>query len=263
MKTIELYWTVLVFATVSVPAFANQASQATPFLIGQGDPNYFPLDAVGRDGVKDLLQGKLDVAEQEFRADLVDHPGEQIIQIWLAETLFDEGQDDEAMSIYQKLSASNVNGSPAFFDVKSFYRYAILLCKHEDWSDAVNIYHRAYSLTMMRHGDPEVKYLPAFDLSRPSYVSMMAAAYVAIGEEINSSNRRMYHEDQSQALPYYKKALDLMPDWDVAQFYYAFGLHEAGNDSDAQNAMTKVQNTASPQVATEASKQLLNWNSNH
>lgn len=191
---------------------------------------------------KALNAGKYADAEDSARQAIADDPYDAVAREELAEALSGEGRTAEAIQAYRAVIYpqgnwfTNLSQEP-----RILLPYALLMLKTGQWPEAVFAYEKALPNVPGQSSDGLLPKINAhFDSRVPQPVALEAALYVALGltNDFVCDQTGTIHRDR--ALVQYQKALELMPDWDVANCYYAFGLKMVGRHAEAAAAFAKA-----------------------
>jgi tetratricopeptide (TPR) repeat protein len=138
-------------------------------------------------------------------------------------------------------------------------RYALLLNRTEQWSEAVTVYNSALSSVP---GGALPKLDISFDPSHPNPVLFEAASHIALGLLTNwgaGDDRNL------RAMQEYEQALQLEPNWSLSNYYYGFGWQcldpkdraKMGSEQQAKAALQKAVKIGKGPVKQAAQRALL------
>jgi tetratricopeptide (TPR) repeat protein len=96
----------------------------------------------------------------------------------------------------------------------------------------------------------------AFSPDDPQPVVLATAIHVALGMMYNAGPDWADNPQDNKALNQYQQALQLEPNWDIANYYYGYGLQKLGRTTQAQAAFTKTLKIAHGSVKIAARKAL-------
>ena len=237
---LQLKWAALVVLLSTAPATADEPLPLHHFSsVMAPDP---PQDtaarqqsgALNRVGKEALQENRFPAAESAFRGAITIHTGWGPSYYGLAQALTAQGKTPEAIQIYRELIYPRSNWvSSTGTETRTLMNYAALLAQTGQWAEAVSIYEKA--LPDLPGGDlPKIDV--HFDPRVPQPTELLAAAHIALGLAANFGN----DSDDNRAVDEYRKALSLAPDWDLANFYYGFGLRHVGRRAEAQAPFAKA-----------------------
>lgn len=208
-------------------------------------------DALEKAGRADMKAGEWAAAVTDLRASITAGAWNSNAYAELAEALTRQGNTREALHVYRELfyrkqvdiglapdlatalqdPTRNDFGTGAF---PAWMKYALLLSQTGQWREAVNVYEKALPRT------PGGGDLPAitvhFKPGLPQPKELQSALHIALGLDNNFRG----DGDPNQALKEYENALQLEPNWDLANFYYGFGLQRLGRTDQARAAFQKT-----------------------
>lgn len=163
-------------------------------------------------------------AEDDFRESLSITPGEAYLG--LAEALTAQGRIAEAIQTYRLMFRPNPScGFGGSYMTRAYLNYALLLDQTGQWAEAIAAYQQA--LPTLPGGDlPKIS--ARFDPDVPQPVALAAAAHIGLGLIANFMCEEMDGDERSQekAFQEYSQALQLAPNWDMANYYYGFGWRQ-------------------------------------
>ena len=188
-----------------------------------------------KQGEAEFRSGNLNAAEALFRSAIYQAEYCGTAYAGLARVFVAKGQIFEAIECYRTLfydiSMRGINGPNKEDSRQKIYRnpvgasqyvadglrYALLLNRTGQWSEAVIVYNSA--LQGVPGGElPKLDLV--FDASDPQPIAFEAAVRVALGLTLNFSA----DDDKNQeAMKEYTKALSLEPDAALTNYYYGFG----------------------------------------
>jgi tetratricopeptide (TPR) repeat protein len=176
----------------------------------------------------------------------------------LAEALVAQGKNQEAMQVYQhSLQTSYPVGRDLGVPVtNALLRYSLLLNQSGHWAEAVARFDAAIPALPGGGDMPSISVSLNPDVSQPTVLA--AATHVALGLETSWSGDYRGVIDNQKAQSEFAKALELAPDWDVANYYYAYGLRHLGQTQQANAAFEKTVKIAKGAVKTAAELALKN-----
>lgn len=223
-------------------------------------------DALEKAGVADLKAGNWAAAVSDLQASLAAGAWNSNARAELAEALTMQGNTTEALQVYRELfygkqveiglipnlaAASqdptrNDFGTGAF---SAWMKYALLLNHTGQWSEAVNVYEKALPHTA---GGDLPKINAHFNPTFPQPRELQSAVHIALGLDNNFRG----NGDPTEALREYEKALQLEPDWDLANFYYGYGLQRLGRMAQASAAFQKTVKMAKGGIKAAAERAL-------
>ncbi len=173
-------------------------------------------------------------AELYFRRAIAIVPNDHIYLENLAYALIGQGQKRAALQLlhnlfYQKGKSLVTSGNR----LKPHMIYALLCDEAGNWREAVTAYNLVYPLA--NDGGSMPKLALVFEVSKPEPMLLAAAIHVCLGLKdffsLSQGNLKSL-----QALAQYRKALQLEPNWDVANFYYAQILRKLHRTKEAEAA---------------------------
>ncbi len=240
-------------------------------------------DEATRQGETALREGNLPIAETNFRQAIA------ISETWtnayegLAKVLIAQGRAAEAIQIYRKIfydlslrgmQSDDPNETQAYkvevyqnpvahggsggASCEDGLRYALLLNKTGQWGEAITVYNSA--LPDVPSGDiPKIAI--QFDPATPQTVIFESATRIALGLVDNFG---VEPDHNLNAMTEYQKALQLVPDSDLANYYYGFGWQRLdpkdrakfGNAQQAKAALLKAVKMGNADVKKAAEKAL-------
>jgi tetratricopeptide (TPR) repeat protein len=168
-----------------------------------------------------------------------------VAQELLASALNAQDKEQEAFHIYQAMASSGGD------QPRNLLPYALLLLKAGQWAPAVAAYNKA--LPKLANGDL-VRDTSRFSASVPEPTSLASAIHIALGLIDEWEYDWSGHSQNEKALPEYQKALELAPDWDLANYYYGCGLRQRGMTQQASIAFEKTASMATGAVKLAAEK---------
>ena len=206
-----------------------------------------------------LHAGDYATAEADARASIAVGQDSGVAEEVLAQSLEFQGKDQEALQEYQKpvLCGSVINAA------RNGLPYALLLLKAGQWSQALAVYQKTLPLVSEQgiaiiwpRWDGTSRTVPlvseqggtlmpqlssvTFSPDDPQPVALEAAIHVARGLTYNGGCDWAYNSQDDKALVEYQKALQLAPDWDIANFYHGYGLKYLGRKAEAKAAFAKA-----------------------
>ena len=232
-------------------------------------------DKLTRLGDAALENGNVSEAEADFRDALDQEKTWGTAYAGLARVLAAQGRTEQALAAYRMLfydlSMRGFDGPEKEKYRQQIYknpvgagqyvadglRYALLLNKTGQWSEAVTVYNSALQ-GVPGGGDMPKLDLP-FDASEPQPVALEAAAHVALALTINFGADP---EGNQHAMKEYAAALRLEPDWALTSYYYGYGWQrlspteraEFGTVWQAKAALQKAAKTGNAGVKAVAEK---------
>ncbi len=176
-----------------------------------------------RNGENALRAKDYKTAEQDFRSSVEGFPfGEAYCG--LAECLLAQGRKDEAMQTFRLVivrDENHVNGANA--TTRGFLQYAILLSQSGKWAEAVSSYQSAVQTALLDQRNDVPKYTVIFDSDIPQPKVLEISAHIALGLDANSTCDNSGVWENDRAFEEYGKALALMPDSPLTNFFYGYG----------------------------------------
>ncbi len=207
--------------------------------------------ALVRQGEAALAENDLRGAEAVFREVLsLDRTN---AEGWagLAETLDKQGETSEAIAAYRILTNPGPKwGSTLASDPSVLMRYAVLLTRTNQWTEAVQVYEKAAG----RLNDGQGAALPSLptnfspQMRRPA--DLMAMAHVGLGMALAKRDKN------DDALAAFAQAAKLRPNSPVAQFYHGYGLKAAGRTAEAKSAFARAAANGRGALKASAEKEL-------
>ena len=164
-----------------------------------------------------------------------------VAQEVLVSALNAQGKEQEALHAYRMLAAGE--------QPRSLLPYALLLLKAGRWAPAVAAYNKA--LPHLADGDL-MRASSHFSASVPRPTALATAIHIALGLTDDSGTHWAGNTQHGKALAEYAEALQLVPDSDLANFYYGYGLDQLGRTSQAASVFQKIANTSTGAVKHEA-----------
>ncbi len=162
-------------------------------------------------------------AEQDFRnATDGDALGEAYCG--LAEALLGQGRKDEAIQTFRMIIVRDehqVNGANP--TTRGVLEYAILLSQSGKWAEAVSSYQSAVQTALLDQRNDVPKYTIIFDPSIPQPMLLETSAHIALGLNANSTCNSLGDMENDRAFEEYGKALALMPDSPLTNYFYGYG----------------------------------------
>ena len=271
MKSITLGKFLFAFCTAALVAQSVAADPAPPKpkpVISRGltlrpttpeeDAHYEQVYDISQAGKTALKAKNFAIAEEDFREILSDNGG--YAYFGLAEALTGEGKTEEALHAYQQLFDPHIGitmGGSYF--PKMRLEYAFLLNQTGQWDKAIDYYEKA--LPDLPSGTlPKVDVQFVTDTPQPR--ELEAAIHVALGLLNNFGGEA---DSNVKAMQEYQKALQLEPNWPIANFYYGFGWQQIspadqakfGSAAQAKAALQKAVKIGKGPVKKAAQKALL------
>lgn len=218
---------------------------------------------------EDALRAKdYKAAEQSFRSAVAGFPfGDAYCG--LAEALLGQGRKDEAMQTYRLVivrDESHVNGANP--TTRGLLEYAILLNQSGKWAEAVSAYQSAVQTALLDQRDDVPKYTVIFDPDVPLPKVLEISAHIALDLNANSTCDNSGVWENDRAYEEYEKALALMPDAPLTNFFYGYGWQHLDpkdrvkmaakpDQRDAvKAALEKAAKLGTEEVQTQAKKEL-------
>lgn len=208
-------------------------------------------------GQNSLRAGDPVVAELDFRSSIALGSWNGSAYSGLAEALSTQGKTEEALRVYQALmSQDSTRASSAANAVQVRMSYAAVLSQAGRWGEAVSVYKAALP-NVPDDGFRSMGSQFSPDLPDPAH--LQALAHVVRGLVFTS------HAEPEKAMPEYQKALALVPDSGLTNFYYGNGWQHLGpaervkfgNAAQAKAALEKAVKLGKPDVKQAAQKALL------
>ena len=193
-------------------------------------------------------------AEGLARQSLGLDPSDSFSEEQLAQALIGQGRSMEALRAYRLLVNPKGDWSVGLFSApRVTLPYALLALQYGQWAEAVTAYEKAIpSLLGKESAEPQINV--HFDPHTPQPAALEAAIHIALGLNDNweCDILREYHNNQ--ALAEYRRALQLEPEWDLANFYYGYGLNRLGRRAEAKTAFAKAAQLGGDDVKAEVAK---------
>ncbi|MBV9850893.1 MAG: hypothetical protein JO250_14570 [Armatimonadetes bacterium] len=149
----------------------------------------------------------------------------------LAQALYAQGKDAEALQVYQAIADAG-----GVFP-RNMLPYALLLLKAGQWAQAVAAYNK--QLPYLSDGDMMLAH-SHFSPDAPQPQELEAAIHIGLGLtgdfRGNHWNRGVGDPTASE----FRKALALEPDSALAHYYYGHGLWRVGRKAEAKAAFQKA-----------------------
>ncbi len=190
-------------------------------------------------------------AEAGFRNVIADFPS-GMAYYGLAETLAAQGKTAEALQAYWQLFHPDAHQSwgGSYFP-QAELEYAVLLNRTGHWAEAVAMYEKA----LPDVSDQGMKRINVhFDPATPQPAEMEAAAHIGIGLEAIWAGGDFDASKSERAFQEYGKALKLMPEWTVANYYYGYGWQRLDPKDQAKLAANPGQREAVKATLEKAAK---------
>ena len=216
-----------------------------------------------KDGMKALQAKDYVSAETSFRLSLSNLLN-GATYLGLAEALVGQGRTADARQAYRLLFHPDAHNSwGGSYYPKAQLEYALLLNENGQWAEAVDMYEKALPnvagrgmATINAHFDPSV----------PQPTELEAAAHLSLGFEANWNGGDFGPAHDQRAFEEYTKALQLEPDWDVANYCYGAGWQRLspadrakfGTVQQAKAHLQKAEKTGNASVKAAAQKALKN-----
>ncbi len=173
-----------------------------------------------KDGSNALRAKDYASAVASFQAALSNRP-DGPPYLGLAEALVGQGKTAEALQAYWSVFHPDAHNSwGGSYYPRAQLEYALLLNQTGQWAEAVAMYEKALPnvsdrgmATINAHFDPAV----------PQPVALEAAARIGLGLEADWAGGEPGDFGADRAFQEYAKALQLQPNWAVANYYYGYG----------------------------------------
>lgn len=202
---------------------------------------------------KALDAGDYVAAEDNIKKAIVLAPPSNAYQI-LTEALYAQGKDEEALRAYKQINRPE-DGSPAVA-----LRYAALLVRSGQWSQALAIYSRETPQFTERFGlnDHLMETNCHFTTSLPQPKELEAAINIGLGiVEFQFSSSPPASLNNRKALTDIGAALRIEPSSGLANYYYGQVLERSGHKAEAQSAYLKACESEESDVKLAAKKALI------
>lgn len=181
-----------------------------------------------------LHAGDYATAEADARASMAVGQDSGVAEELLAQSLEFQGREQEAYLAYKRMVDAR-DDAP-----RDLLPYALLSLKAGNWTQALAAYQKA----LRGLGLQESPVMPHMDLAfspdDPQPTMLAAAIHVARGLTYNGGCDWAYNSQDDKALAEYQKALALDPNWDLANYYYGYGLQHLGRTAQASAAFQKT-----------------------
>jgi len=217
-----------------------------------------------KDGETALRAEDFMSAEEDFRRSISTDPTEPngLVYLGLGEALAGQGQTAEAIKTYETIfdPGAHVGFGGSYF-TRARLEYALLLDQTGRWAEAVAAFEMAFP--DVPAGDlPKIDVRFAPDVSQPD--ALAAAAHVCLGLDEDSECDLFGEFDHVTAFREYTKAMELRPNWDVANYYYGYGWKQltpaeresVGSFEQAKAALQKAARIGKGDVKKAAQKAL-------
>ncbi len=164
-----------------------------------------------------LNAGDFTAAEADFSASVSSHP-DGYTYLGLAEALTGQGKTAQALQSYEAIFHPDAHHAwGGTYMLRVHLEYALLLNQTGRWAEALNQYQAALpDLPARNMPQPDFVFVPA----TPRPVELEASARIGLGlyDTWNGEG-----DNNGQAMHEYTKALQLQPNWAVANYYYGYG----------------------------------------
>lgn len=194
-----------------------------------------------------LHAGRYAEVETDARRFMMLSPMSGVADELLAQALDAQGKEQEALLAYQEV-VEHTDVHP-----RNLLPYALLLLKTGHWAQAVEAYNKA--LPNLANGEL-VRANSHFSPAMLEPTALAIALHIALGLTNNWECDWAGNPQHDKALKEYTKALQLAPDSDLANFYYAYGLQRLGRRVEAQAAFKKAAALGNDDVKAAAEKEL-------
>ena len=163
---------------------------------------------------------------------------------YLAAALYWQGKTPEALAAYKYVMQHTTNGT-------DWPVYALLLLQTGQWAQAATIYNTPH------YGEEDNKMLYGnnhFSPTVPEPQKLEACLHIALGLDTGWAGYCTDIRRPLQTLTEFQKALALEPNSAVTNYYYGYGLQQAGRAKDAQAAFAKAAAMGDASVKAAAEK---------
>lgn len=190
-----------------------------------------------------LSAGRFAEAEATARQSIAVDFGPGVAQEVLASALNAQGKEREALHVYQAMAYAHGDHP------RNLLPYSLLLLKAGRWTPAVAAYNKA----LLHLADGKLMRASShFSPAVPKPTALATALHIALGLTYDSESDWAGHTQRDKALQEYTKALQLAPNSPLTNFYYGYGLDQAGRTAQAAAVFQRTASMTKGAVRQEA-----------
>ena len=204
------------------------------------------VSQLDRDAAMALHKGRYAEAEADERESMALQPyNSGVPDEQLAAALDGQGKTQEALQAYKSMADAGI------VFPRDLLPYALLLLKTGQWSQAVATYDKALKLLA---DAALVRTNSDFSPAAPKPTALATAIHIGLGLTYNAGGDWAGESQDDRALTEYKKALELEPESDLANYYYGYGLKRLGRRAEAKAAFAYAAQIGSDAVKKAAER---------